>query len=268
MHIKDRTFIVTGGSSGLGLATARNLHSHGGSIAILDLNAKSGEKAVQELGSERSHFFECDVSDTESIETAVKAVAQWVKNSGKAIGGIISAAGSVAIADSCGFPQMVDRNNEPLSLSSIDFVLNINLRGTLDFVRQCLPYMTTTEQTAEGERGVVILVSSSAAFDGQPGQVSYAASKGAVRSMTLPMARDLAQYGIRVLTIAPSLFESNMTAVMSDKVRKSLERVMEFPHRAGRGEEFAELVKHGIENIMLNGEVIRLDGAMRMPSRL
>ncbi|GAB7353929.1 hypothetical protein MBLNU459_g4537t1 [Dothideomycetes sp. NU459] len=223
MHIKDRTFIVTGGSSGLGLATARNLHSHGGSIAILDLNAKSGEKAVQELGSERSHFFECD---------------------------------------------MVDRNNEPLSLSSIDFVLNINLRGTLDFVRQCLPYMTTTEQTAEGERGVVILVSSSAAFDGQPGQVSYAASKGAVRSMTLPMARDLAQYGIRVLTIAPSLFESNMTAVMSDKVRKSLERVMEFPHRAGRGEEFAELVKHGIENIMLNGEVIRLDGAMRMPSRL
>lgn len=99
-------------------------------------------------------------------------------------------------------------------------------------------------------------------------QVSYAASKGAVRAMTLPMARDLAQYGIRVLTIAPSLFESNMTAMMSDKVRKSLERVMEFPKRAGRGEEFAELVKHGIENIMLNGEVIRLDGAMRMPSRL
>lgn len=169
-------------------------------------------------------------------------------------------------------------------MASIDFVLNINLRGTLDLVRQCVPYMTTTEKTDQGERGIIILVSSSAAFDGQPGQVrkafsckvthadssqvSYAASKGAVRSMTLPMARDLAQYGIRVVTIAPSLFESNMTAMMSDKVRRSLERVMEFPKRAGRGEEFAELVKHGIENIMLNGEVIRLDGAMRMPSRL
>lgn len=183
--------------------------------------------------------------------------------------------------------KMLDRKLEPLSMDSIDTVLNINLRGTLDFVRQCLPFMAKNEPSGpDGERGVVILVSSSAAYDGQPGQVrvhpaiailsalpnivqvSYAASKGAVRSMTLPMARDLAPFGIRVVSIAPSLFESNMTRMMSDKVRKSLERVMEFPKRSGQPPEFAGLVRHIIENQMLNGETIRLDGAMRMPSRM
>lgn len=120
----------------------------------------------------------------------------------------------------------------------------------------------------DNERGVIVMVSSSAAFDGQPGQVAYAASKGAIASLTLPLARDLARYGIRAVTIAPSLFESNMTAQMSDKVRKSLERVMEFPKRAGKPEEFARLVKDVIENPMLNGTVLRLDGAMRMPSKM
>ncbi|KAH0361664.1 3-hydroxyacyl-CoA dehydrogenase type-2, partial [Aureobasidium melanogenum] len=261
MHIKDRLFVISGGSSGLGLATARNLHERGGYIAILDLNVESGGEAVKELGSERSRFFEADVSDTESITKAVEGVSKWIQESGKPIGAIISAAG-------VGRPgKIIDRKGEPLSLSSIDFVLNINLRGTLDFVRQLLPLMIKNKPTEpDNERGCVILVSSSAAYDGQPGQVSYAASKGAVRSMTLPMARDLAPFGIRVVTIAPSLFESNMTAVMSDKVRKSLERVMEFPKRAGKGEEFAELTRHAIENIMLNGVAMRLDGAMRMPT--
>ncbi|KEQ77582.1 NAD(P)-binding protein [Aureobasidium namibiae CBS 147.97] len=263
MHIKDRLFVISGGSSGLGLATVRNLHQRGGYIAIFDLNADTGAEVIKELGSERSRFFEVDVTDTKSIGRAVEGVSEWVQETGKLIGGIVSAAG-------VGNPgKMVDRNNEPLSLSSIDFVLNINLRGTLDFVRQLLPLMTKNQPTQpDNERGCVILVSSSAAYDGQPGQVSYAASKGAVRSMTLPMARDLAQFGIRVVTIAPSLFESNMTAMMSDKVRKSLERVMEFPKRAGKGEEFAELTRHAIENVMLNGVALRLDGAMRMPSRL
>lgn len=180
---------------------------------------------------------------------------------------------------------MLDRKLEPLSLSSIDTVLNINLRGTLDFVRQCLPYMAKSEPLGpDGERGVVVLVSSSAAYDGQTGQVrllnaltgvwtdaaqvSYAASKGAVRAMTLPMARDLAPYGIRVVSVAPSLFQSNMTKMMSDKVRKSLERVMEWPNREGQPHEFAILVRHIVENPMINGETIRLDGAMRMPSKL
>jgi len=165
--------------------------------------------------------------------------------------------------------QMIDKDNEPIPLSSIDFVLNINLRGTLDLIRQVLPHMTqVTPLKPDNERGVLILVSSSAAFDGQPGQVSYAASKGAIASLTLPLARDLARYGIRAVTIAPSLFESNMTAHMGEKVRKSLERVMEFPVRAGRAEEFARLVRESVENVMLNGTVIRLDGAMRMPSKM
>ncbi|GAM87417.1 hypothetical protein ANO11243_054410 [Dothideomycetidae sp. 11243] len=262
MQIKDRTFIITGGSSGLGLATCEDLYAHGGYVAILDMNTETGEEAAKALGP-NSVFFECDVTDTESIEKAVKSSAEWAQKKGKPIGGIVSSAG-------VGIPsKMLDRKLEPLSMDSIDTVLNINLRGTLDFVRQCLPFMAKNEPSGpDGERGVVILVSSSAAYDGQPGQVSYAASKGAVRSMTLPMARDLAPFGIRVVSIAPSLFESNMTRMMSDKVRKSLERVMEFPKRSGQPPEFAGLVRHIIENQMLNGETIRLDGAMRMPSRM
>lgn len=147
--------------------------------------------------------------------------------------------------------------------------MNVNVRGTIDLVRQCLPHMAnTTPVGGDGERGVIILVASSAAFDGQPGQVAYSASKGAIASLTLPLTRDLARYGIRVVTIAPSLFKSRMTDMMSDKVRASLTRVMEFPRRPGNGEEFAQLVQQSIENIMLNGVVLRLDGGMRMPSKM
>ena len=165
--------------------------------------------------------------------------------------------------------QIIDRNGEPFDLEGFDFVMNINVRGTIDLVRQCLPHLTQVQPLEpDGERGVVILVSSSAAFDGQPGQVAYSASKGAVASLTLPLTRDLARYGIRVVTIAPSLFDSGMTAVMSDKVRGSLLRVMEFPARPGRPEEFARMVKDSVENVMLNGVVLRLDGGMRMPSKM
>ncbi|KAF2150777.1 NAD(P)-binding protein [Myriangium duriaei CBS 260.36] len=262
MHIKDRTFIITGGSSGLGRATCEDLYAQGGYIAILDMNAELGEQAIKDLGSNAT-FYECDVTDTDSVETAVKAAAEWAQKKGKPIGGIIASAG-------VGIPaKMLDRHLEPVSMSAIDTVLNINLRGTLDFVRQCLPYMAKNEPTKpDGERGVVILVSSSAAYDGQPGQVAYSASKGAIRSLTLPMARDLAQYGIRVMSIAPSLFESPMTAALPEKARKSLERVMEFPKRGGQPPEFASLVRQIIQNSMLNGETIRLDGAMRMPSKM
>lgn len=147
--------------------------------------------------------------------------------------------------------------------------MNINVRGSIDLIRQILPHMSAIEATQpDGERGVIVLVSSSAAFDGQPGQVAYSASKGAIASLTLPLTRDLAKYGIRVVTIAPSLFASGMTAVMSDKVRASLTRVMEFPLRPGKPEEFARIVREGLENSMLNGVVIRLDGGMRMPSKI
>jgi NAD(P)-dependent dehydrogenase (short-subunit alcohol dehydrogenase family) len=262
MKIADRTFIISGGASGLGLATARDLHSLGAYVSLLDLNNDAGSHTVTELGS-RANFFETDVSDTDSIAAAIQGTVEWVKQTGKQIGGVVAGAG-------VGFPGLIiDKKNEPLPLSSIDMVLNINLRGTLDLIRQALPYMTTAKpEGPDGERGVIIMVASSAAFDGQMGQVAYAASKGAVASLTLPLARDLSRYGIRAVTIAPALFESNMTKMMGGKVKQSLENAMEFPKRAGRPEEFARTVRDSIGNSMLNGTVIRLDGAMRMPARL
>ena len=156
-----------------------------------------------------------------------------------------------------------------MDISTFDQTIAVNLRGTVDLIRQILPYLSrNTPLAPDGERGVIINVASSAAYDGQMGQVSYAASKGAIASLTLPLARDLAQFGIRAVTIAPGPFESGMTAMMGDKVKKGLEKAMEFPKRAGRPEEFASLVQECIENPMLNGTVIRLDGAMRMPSKL
>ena len=147
--------------------------------------------------------------------------------------------------------------------------MNINVRGTIDLVRQVLPHIaSTTPSGPDGERGVVIMVASAAAYDGQMGQVSYAASKGAVASMTLPMARDLSRFGIRVVTIAPSIFDTSMAAMLSDKVREGLKKAMEFPIRPGLPHEFASLARQAIENVMLNGVVIRLDGATRMPSKL
>lgn len=164
---------------------------------------------------------------------------------------------------------MLDKKGNPLPLESLDFVLGINLRGTVDLVRQVLPHLSAAPPTGpDGERGVVVMVSSAAAFDGQMGQVAYAASKGAVAAMTLPMARDLSRVGVRVVTVAPSIFETGMSAMLSEKVRRGLEKAMEFPARAGRPDEFASLARHAIENSMLNGVVIRLDGATRMPSRL
>lgn len=263
MYIKDRTYVISGGASGLGLATVRDLHKLGGYIAILDMNTELGKKAVQDLGSSRTRFFECNITNTSAIETAVKGVIDWIKETKAPMGGVIPAAG-------VGLPaKLIGKENKPVEMKQLDFVLNINLRGVLDLLRLCLPHMAANDPTEpDGERGVLVLVSSSAAFDGQPGQVAYAASKGAIRSMTLVLARDLAQNGIRCMAIAPSFFDSPMTAQMSDKVRKSLERVFEFPRRPGQAPEFAACVRHCIENTMLNGEVIRLDGASRMPSRL
>jgi NAD(P)-dependent dehydrogenase (short-subunit alcohol dehydrogenase family) len=262
MKIADRTFIISGGVSGLGLATAQALHAQGAYVSLLDLNADNGAKTVSSLGS-RSKFFETDVTSTEAIAAAIEGTLAWVKETSKELGGVIAGAG-------VGMPGLiVDKKNEPLSIESIDFVLNINLRGTLDLIRQAVPHMTkTTPQGPDGERGVIIMIASSAAFDGQMGQVSYAASKGAVASLTLPLARDLSRYGIRAVTIAPSMFDSAMTRMMSNKVKQSLENSMEFPKRAGLPEEFARLVLECVGNQMLNGTVLRLDGAMRMPARL
>ncbi|KAF2665022.1 putative short chain type dehydrogenase [Microthyrium microscopicum] len=263
MKPADRTFVISGACSGLGLATVRDLHSEGAYIALLDLNEDAGAEIVKELG-DRVKFFECDVSETSSVTKAVHGAAEWIKTTGKPMGGVVAAAGVG------GAQKIVDgRTGEPIPIEAIDFILNINIRGTLDLVRLCMAHLVKVTPTSpDGERGVLILVASSAAFDGQPGQVAYAASKGAIASLTLPLARDVARYGVRVVTIAPSLFESRMTAVLPEKARKSLERVMEFPVRAGKPEEFASLVRQGVENLMLNGTVLRLDGAMRMPSKM
>jgi 3-hydroxyacyl-CoA dehydrogenase / 3-hydroxy-2-methylbutyryl-CoA dehydrogenase len=226
------------------------------------MNEGLGAEAVNELGS-AARFFACNVLETDNIAAAVKGVTEWIRETGKPLGGIIPAAG-------VGLPATIlNRSNRAFNLDDAKLVININLTGVLDTVRQFLEHLARSPpQGPDGERGVVVMVASAAAFDGQRGQVSYAASKGAVRSMTLPMARDLARFGIRVVTIAPSLFETRMAAGMNDKTRLGLMNAMEFPPRPGQPEEFAALVKHAVENVMLNGVVIRLDGATRMPSKL
>ncbi|KAL6860004.1 hypothetical protein ACO1O0_004028 [Amphichorda felina] len=256
------------GASGLGRACVEEICRNGGNAAILDMNEEAGQEFGKEMGSS-GRFFVCNVLDTDSVAKAVKGAVDWVKQSGKPLGGVIPAAGVSTPATKAKAQQILDRHGAAFSLDDFDFVLNVNLRGTIDLVRQSLEHLAKVTPTeADGERGVVVMVASSAAFDGQKGQVSYSASKGAVTAMTLPMARDLARHGIRVITIAPSLFESRMTSMMPDKVRRSLEGAMEFPRRAGQPAEFAQLVRQGIENVMLNGVVIRLDGAMRMPSKM
>ncbi|KAI1657709.1 3-hydroxyacyl-CoA dehydrogenase [Daldinia decipiens] len=263
MKIEGRTFVVSGGASGLGQACVEEICRNGGNAAILDLNEENGNIVVNNLPGGTGKFFVCDVLDTESIAAAVKGTIEWAQQTGKPLGGVIPAAG-------VGNPATIlDREANAFSMDSFDFVVNVNLRGTIDLVRQCLVHIAKTEPVgADKERGVVVMVASVAAFDGQKGQVSYAASKGAVAALTLPMARDLARYGIRCVTIAPGVFESRMTAVMPKKLFKGLEAVMEFPRRAGQPEEFAQLARHVIENSMLNGTVIRLDGGLRMPSKI
>ncbi|KAI1328933.1 short chain dehydrogenase [Xylariaceae sp. FL0255] len=266
MKIEGRTFVVSGGASGLGQAVVEEIVHSGGYAAILDLNEENGAAVVNSLPSiqkDNAKFFVCDVLDTESISAAVKGVTEWIKETGKPMGGIIPAAG-------VGNPTTIlDRNGDAFSLDSFNFVVDINLRGTVDLVRQCLAHLAKTNPVGDDqERGVVVMVASVAAFDGQKGQVAYSASKGAVAAMTLPMTRDLARYGIRVMTVAPGIFESRMTAMMPKKLFAGLSAISEFPRRAGKPAEFAQLVKQIIENSMLNGEVIRLDGGMRMPSKI
>ena len=227
------------------------------------MNEDLGQELTTNLGTDRAIYINTDVFNTSSISKAVEIALSWAKKTGKEVGGIVAAAGVANPA------KIIDKDGTPLDLDGFDFVMNINVRGSIDLIRQVLPHLSKVQATEpDGERGVIILVSSSAAFDGQPGQVAYSASKGAIASLTLPLTRDLARYGIRVVTIAPSLFDSGMTAMMSQKVRASLTRVMEFPLRPGKPDEFARVVRESIENSMLNGTVIRLDGGMRMPSKM
>jgi NAD(P)-dependent dehydrogenase (short-subunit alcohol dehydrogenase family) len=254
MEIAGRTVLVTGGGSGLGAATARMVVDHGGSVVVADLDRERGAKVAAELG-ERARFVATDVTDEASVRAAVAAAAD-----AGGLHAVVSCAG-VAVAE-----RVLGRDG-PHSLARFANVVQVNLVGTFNVTRLAAEAMAGNEPLADGERGVVVNTASVAAFDGQIGQAAYAASKAGVAGMTLPVARDLARHGIRVVAVAPGIFDTPMMAGLSDQARASLGAQMPFPSRLGRPDEYAALVRHIIENPMLNGEVIRLDGALRMAPR-
>jgi NAD(P)-dependent dehydrogenase (short-subunit alcohol dehydrogenase family) len=246
VRIEENTFLVAGGGSGLGGATARTLVASGARVVVADLEGEAPEGG---------RFVETDVTDEEGVRAAVN-VAQEVGE----LRGAINCAGVVSA-------EKVLGREGPHSLDSFAKVVQVNLIGTFNVIRLAAEAMVSSDPSESGERGVVVNTASVAAFDGQIGQVAYAASKGGVVALTLPVARELAGSGIRVMTIAPGIFDTPMMAGLPEDARNSLGKQVPFPQRLGRPEEYADLVKHIIENEMLNGEVIRLDGAIRMAPR-
>jgi 3-hydroxyacyl-CoA dehydrogenase/3-hydroxy-2-methylbutyryl-CoA dehydrogenase len=255
MRIDGSGALIAGGASGLGEATARELHARGASVVIADLNADRGQALVDELG-ERAEFMRADVSDPDAVAGAVDAAA--------------ALPGGLRIAICCagiGWAERVAGRRGAHALEPFETVLRVNLIGTFNVLRLASAAMLATEPTESDERGVCINTASIAAFDGQIGQIAYSASKGAIVGMTLPAARDLAVGGVRVCTIAPGTFETPLLGGLSPETRTALGDAVPFPRRLGRPEEYAALAVHIVENQMLNGEVIRLDGALRMPPR-
>jgi NAD(P)-dependent dehydrogenase (short-subunit alcohol dehydrogenase family) len=255
MDIPQRLFLVTGGSSGLGAACARRLVSCGGRVILADLNEKLGLSLADELGA-AAFFTRTDVTSETSVQQAIE---QGLARFGP-LSGVINCAG-VALA------MRVLGKEGPHDLGTFERVLRINVLGTFNCLRLAAAAMAQNSPDDEEERGVIINTASCAAFEGQIGQAAYSASKAAVAGMTLPIARELARLGIRVMTIAPGTFDTPMLAGLPQAARDSLAEQVPFPSRLGRPEEFAGLAQHIIENRMLNGEVIRLDGALRMGPR-
>jgi NAD(P)-dependent dehydrogenase (short-subunit alcohol dehydrogenase family) len=249
MQIQDSVFIITGGASGLGAATARMIADNGGKVVLADLQVDAGETLAAEL---QGTFVKCDVTS----EADGKAVVDAAVALGT-LRGLVNCAGIAPAAKTVG-------KDGPHSLELFQKTVNINLVGTFNMARLAADAMAKTEASGQGERGVVINTASVAAYDGQIGQAAYASSKAAVVGLTLPMARDLSRSGIRVMTIAPGIFETPMMQGMPQDVQDALGRMVPFPPRLGRPDEYAHLVKTIIENVMLNGETIRLDGAIRM----
>jgi NAD(P)-dependent dehydrogenase (short-subunit alcohol dehydrogenase family) len=255
MRIADTVALVTGGASGLGEATVRAFAEGGGRVVILDRPGSPGEQVAASLG-ERALFAPADVtSDAEVAAAVARAVERF---------------GTVHVAVNCagvGAAMRVVTKSGPMPLEMFRMVIEINLIGTFNVLRLAAAQMAKNAPDAEGERGVIINTASAAAFDGQIGQAAYSASKGGVVSMTLPVARDLAGLGIRCVTIAPGTFDTPMLAMLPEPQRQALAAQIPFPSRLGRPSEFAALARHIVENPMLNGETIRLDGALRMPPR-
>ena len=252
MQIEKSTFLITGGGSGLGAATANQLVDRGANVVLMDVNDDAAQALVEKLG-ERSRFVHADVTREADVQAAVKTA----KNDFSSIQGLINCAG-------IGTAMRVVGKDGPHNLEVFAKVIEVNLIGTFNCIRMVGAAMSTGEPNAEGERGVVINTASVAAFDGQIGQAAYSASKGGVVGMTLPIARELARFGIRVMTIAPGLFDTPMMAGLPEEARQSLGLQVPFPPRLGRPAEYAQLALAIIENPMLNGETIRLDGAIRM----
>ena len=252
MQTSGSTFIVTGGASGLGAATARMLAQAGGKVILADVNDAQGNELAKELGA-NARFVRTDVTDEASAKAAVAAA----QSAFGGLHGLINCAG-IAIG------ERIVGKEAPHALASFVRTININLIGSFNLTRLAADVMSRNTPNAAGERGVIVYTASVAAFDGQIGQAAYSASKAGLVGMTLPIARELARHGIRVMTIAPGLFETPMMAGMSAEVQESLGKMVPFPPRLGRPAEYASLVGEIIRNEMLNGETIRLDGAIRL----
>jgi NAD(P)-dependent dehydrogenase (short-subunit alcohol dehydrogenase family) len=252
MDIQGKTFLITGGGSGLGAATARQLVAAGGNVVLADVNLQAAEGVVAELGAQ-SRTIECDVTSESSVQAAIDLAKE-------AFGGIHGAINCAGI----GVAMRVAGKHGPHDLAVFSKVIEVNLIGTFNVIRLAGMAMSTSDPDSEGERGVIVNTASVAAFDGQIGQAAYSASKGGVVGLTLPIAREFARFGIRVLTIAPGLFDTPMMAGLPEEARESLGQQVPFPPRLGRPSEYAMLVQQIVENPMLNGETIRLDGAIRM----
>jgi NAD(P)-dependent dehydrogenase (short-subunit alcohol dehydrogenase family) len=251
LQLQNSVFLVTGGASGLGEATARMLAGAGARVVIADVNEPGGAKLQSELGAS-ARFIRVDVTDESSVLRGLAAAAEL-----GTLRGIVNAAGIV-------LAEKVLGRNGPHALDAFSRIVQVNLAGTFNVIRLASAVMMTAEPTASGERGVIINTASVSAFDGQIGQAAYSASKGGIVAMALPIARELARYGIRVMTIAPGIFDTPLMASLPQAARDSLALQVPFPSRLGKPSEYAALVKHIIDNEMLNGEVIRLDGAIRM----
>ncbi|MFH6567883.1 MULTISPECIES: SDR family NAD(P)-dependent oxidoreductase [Pseudomonas] len=255
MQIENKVFIVTGGASGLGAATAEMLVKAGAKVMLVDMNADAVAAQAARLGSQARSAV-ADISQADAAQAAVTATVAAFGG----VNGLVNCAGIVR-------GEKIIGKNGPHALESFSQVINVNLIGSFNMLRLAAAAIAETGADADGERGVIINTASVAAFDGQIGQAAYAASKGAIASLTLPAARELARFGIRVMTIAPGIFETPMMAGMTPEVRDSLAAGVPFPPRLGKPDEYASLVRHIIENSMLNGEVIRLDGALRMAAK-
>jgi len=255
MQIAGHTFLVTGGASGLGAATARKLAEAGGNVVVCDVGREQGKALASELGA-RGVFVQSDVTDETQVAQAIAAAQARFS----ALHGAVSCAG---IAPG----ERVLGKGGPHRLDTFRRAVEINLIGTFNVLRLAAQAMERNGPDAGGERGVIVNTASIAAYDGQVGQVAYSASKAGVVGLTLPAARELARIGVRVMTIAPGIFETPMVSAFTPELRQSLAAQVPFPQRLGRPDEFAALVEHIILNPMLNGEVIRLDGALRMPAK-